>query len=267
MLNVTLLKVRHSDESEAKKLLPHIRSCDVYAKECGGQTEKEAIKLETMWRELLTKSRSEFLHIMSNVTANRSFGNYELKQWDYLFRQQKPLFFMERWPDAKGDEICAKQDASSDFHLKAMEKLENGNTVGFLKEYIKALQLLVEVTKDRDMHIAEVLCGAESKIRKANLAINGKEVVNYTLSLGEMHNPEKYSSVPIAVVHLTERNVKEEIIENLRAKKGPAEWPDRDILALGILDLAELKKRQVDEQTASFASFEELVDTLRRLRK
>lgn len=53
MLATTVLKVRHEHEHEAKKLLPYIKECDVFAIENAFVTEGQAQEVEKVWEDLL----------------------------------------------------------------------------------------------------------------------------------------------------------------------------------------------------------------------
>ena len=88
MLEVTVLKNLHGGESqssaeiEAKKLLEHIRDCDVFSSEAACSLESEALHRERIWQEILRLdiSRSKF-----SKWLEPRYQNYDPKMFPRYF--------------------------------------------------------------------------------------------------------------------------------------------------------------------------------------
>lgn len=73
-IEITILKVSHSGEANAKKLLKYIQTCDVYGYETACSTEKIATDSENDWEDLLLKNptRSAFLRLIESSASKNA---------------------------------------------------------------------------------------------------------------------------------------------------------------------------------------------------
>ena len=72
MLDIIILKVIHTGEREAKKLLPYILECDIFSNESIGSSEKYAKLAERNWERTLKLTRSKFKKLQRNAYNRRS---------------------------------------------------------------------------------------------------------------------------------------------------------------------------------------------------
>ena len=115
MIELTLLKVTHSGEQEARKLIPYIQDCDVFGIEGAICTEREASENERVWQRLLgtdiSRSRLQEMPYVSILDEKRRV--YTAKVIDYLFRNKRLLWSTERFTEEEAQmvkNICKKSD-------------------------------------------------------------------------------------------------------------------------------------------------------------
>ncbi|MGD0728635.1 MAG: hypothetical protein ABR981_00995 [Candidatus Micrarchaeaceae archaeon] len=271
MLEVTLLKVKHSGENEAKKLLPYIIRCDVYSTEDAGFCANDLKNVQEWWKNTLKMSRSA-----ANVSFNeRSTGIREIdefgnKRYDYLHRNQKPLLAIERWNKKESDEIKSKVDTYVNTSNESFKFLLIDDLKSYFESYTFYLKQLQESVEARDKHIAQNLSKAEEWIRHENPELSKKQTLNLTIELGSGHLPENFTHIPINVINLVNlgTNFLEELTSNISNTYRIEDLTQRDILAYGMgqLAIAGIVSKITDHELR-FASMEELGKILKLRRR
>jgi hypothetical protein len=270
VLEVTLLKVRHGSEQEAKKLLPYIRSCDVYSPEESGLKAQDVKKILEWWKGIRSLPRSRALIAIAKVKSDLSeIDEYSLKQRDYLFRSQKPLVYLERWSEEEGNTLQNRTNTYIRGPPYAIKALAEGDINEYFRLYLHCLEEMCAVTKARDMHIGQNLSHAEGWIRQENPQLKGKDPLRLTFELGFGHWPEKYSQIPVNVIHLADTNplnVNEELSLKVGNAQKPSDLSSRDILAYGLSELSKIGMLTISQDELKSASFNEL-ERIFRLRR
>ena len=260
MINITLLKVIHEGEEEAKKLLPHIEKCDVFSREAMNLTEAGARSIERQWPEVLKMSRSKFNRVNSEryVGVPPEFVPYNLKRDDYIFRAGKPVIFLERWSP---EEARVADDAEIRWNaerLAYLEFLAEGNIEGYI---ILASESLRRFTKSyiigRDKHIAANIDRVEQLVQQAYPHVDVANM-KFTMELGVGHAPQEFTRRPINVVELNKwSSASEKAMYFLARQENLADHP-REMLIHGLGELVHDGVLQVSDDLLMSASLEEL---------
>ncbi|MBX4196737.1 hypothetical protein KW805_04060 [Candidatus Pacearchaeota archaeon] len=229
MLNIQILKTTHIFEDQARKLLPYIQKCDVFAPEIPCKLERECTEEEEKWSSLLrsSKTRSGFLrdhddenfHLLSSEDQKtRESAKYQRILRDYLFRCRKPLYVAERWQVSRPDiSIIRNPSISSP------------------KEAYNHFKSLIDLSRRRDDNVAENLLKAEERIKTVYPAFQEKQVILLTLEIGAYHRIEdRVKGVDIIEVY----------------KQHPH------------IPLASERRKELDDRIYHGASFEEVEDLI-----
>ena len=101
MLQVKILKVKHAEAVEARKLLPYIQRTHVYSPEDAVLEEPVAYQLEDDWEKVLSSVWTEDKFA---AATERHFAHsppnqrkYCVEERLYLFRYKVPLLYLERF--------------------------------------------------------------------------------------------------------------------------------------------------------------------------
>lgn len=266
MLEVTLLKVFHRGEDNARRMLPYVSGCDVYSIESSCCTEQMAVTLEKEWKnERLKLSRTQFLRLMerdmNSVQRNEDALKFGLKIRDYVFRAGKPIAIVERFSTEETRRLLSYMTMALTRTNKAHALLSEGKLDGFMVEMKKGVAILAHVAKVRDMHIAENISSMEGALRLQNPELREKETIHLTVSLGGAHEPEKYCKIPIRVVDLS-KDHKEKLMGLMPNSVRPRDYSERDILAYG-LGSFESSLRMPAGKSLFSSTFDELKEVLR----
>ncbi|MBI4451127.1 hypothetical protein HY642_04070 [Candidatus Woesearchaeota archaeon] len=245
MIEIKLLKVDHSGEEEARKLLPYIQSCDVFGPEVAFQAAETAAHTERLWERILqsgcslTRLKKEFMPVQAYTSAG-SAGEYLRKLREYTFRNKVRLWHPERFaePQLSGSERLEIRTAAEG---NAISHAMEGN----LEDYLRAAYDILEMegceVDMRDKHIAAQFGSAEQSIRRRYPDLAAKEPLRYSVMLGALHSPEAYATMDIAVVLLTELTPADLLRQRLRKQcSGGAEVGSvaADILIDGLYRVA-----------------------------
>lgn len=202
VLELRILKVVHSTEEQAKKLLPHIQWADIVGIENAYCSESEAVQSENGWLSYLKLSRTRCLKAVRADLAHMSEGeqDYFLKFSDYMYRNQRPIYLIERFPDQAVQEL--RQDG---FEKERKEKetlslLVNGHIDDFLKEVMIHFEKMFSGVHLRDKNMANILNNAEQNIRARYASLKNKPVIKMVAPMGMGHEPEKYINFPFEIV-------------------------------------------------------------------
>lgn len=213
-IQITLLKVRHYGESEAKKLAEHISTCDVYGPEAPFSTELDASGIEDCWETLLSSNLSRSAlrehfeqpgaykrYSPSNIDAEQMIV-YDRKMRDYLYRSKKPLWHLERF--SQFDSIKARQlfKRAKTMKRDSTTLLCNGDLDGFFAHYWKGLEDNSESIRLRDCNMEQNISVAECRIRERYPQLRDKDPLVYVAHMGGQHTPENYTPIRVTVRNL-----------------------------------------------------------------
>jgi len=187
--------------SEAKKLLPYIKACDVYSGETAGLTEESARITEENWKDIhrwnLTKT-AFYREIVPRFGQDRNpeMGAFTRKHAEYLFLEKKPVWCSERLTAQEMQE--ERENWQKGMHMGAAAKklLVEDKLQEFLEAYHAQHQLLADAIKIRDKNIAKNLQTAEQYLRAEHPSLSAREPLRLTLHLGREHFPEEHMTGP-----------------------------------------------------------------------
>jgi hypothetical protein len=262
MLKVTLLKVRHDGEQDAKKLLDHIKRCDVYAPERLAGRVEQAVPTERMWMEDLKLSRSAFLRKLESLKDGRKSDNeFETKQLDYMFRQAKPMVILEKFSGEESEYLLRTFEESDQRWRTAHVLMFAGSLDQSMETAAKAAAKGTIVVRTRDKHIAENVDHVEGHIRQLAPHLADKAAINLTICLGAKHSPEQYSSIPMDIQLLENDPFGFPLHENAK------DYPKRDLFAYVLSGLLEMVHIRPDPAQFRAATVQELDGILKSNRE
>ncbi len=261
MLDITLLKVEHKGELEAKKLLPYIEKCDVFAPEAAGEIAVRAMHLEKTWYGQLNLSRSRVAPILAKNYSSHPplMADYNIKRDDYLFRNKKPLYYLEKWPE--GSSLNDRFAFHHSLMGAALDRLSRRDITSFLNTSSQAIEVLANLVKLRDRHIAENITNAEHHIRTVYPRLT-KSTLSLVAEIGLAHNPQIYTTLPLSIIDLSELDLLSRFgattLSRLIASENQSECSPQDLLAFGLMTLKSMRGLSVDEHALISADFDEL---------
>jgi len=266
MLDVTLLKVFHRGEDNARRMLPYVSGCDVYSIEASCCSEQMATTLEKEWKnERLKLSRTQFLKLMerdmNSVQRNEEAKRFGLKLRDYVFRAGKPIVMVERFSTEESRKLLAYMTMALTRIANATALLAEEKLDSFIVEMRKGVAVLAFVSKARDRHIGATISGIESKIRADHPELAGKDTIQLTMSLGGVHEPEKHCTIPIRVIDLS-MDHKEKLLGLMPNSIRPKDYSEKDILAYGLGSFESVLRMPAGKSLFA-SSFDELKTVLR----
>jgi len=212
MLDITILKTKHSGESEARKILPYVQSSDAFSLEIFNpiMTEDKLTFKEEEWAELIGSgtSRSKFSASLDNMFT--SFGDpegpaYLRKVFDYLFRNKTPLYHAERWKEYQQiKEIYDFWISGNEIISRGLELLNDGDFELGSRLYFRGGELHSRHRVMRDKNVAQNLPKAEEFLRSAYPKLASKDKIALCVQVGASHKPELYIPQETKVINLVE---------------------------------------------------------------
>lgn len=235
MLDITLLKVDHETEEDARPLLPYIQSCDVFGPENSGCTPADGNAIEATWLETLKLSQAAFLKtLIANIRKIPKRGifthslEFEVTLAGYLFQNKKPMVILERYEVQERIKVLRTIGQSMWSYAKCIELLAKDDVdlaLVYAESYMKNIEFMGSM---RDQHIATNLLDVETRIREQHPEQAAKDPIKLVFILGANHSPEKYSKVPIRVVDVSNPD---ELAKMLPVPDAHFEYKPRDLLA------------------------------------
>jgi len=208
MLKITVLQTAHEGD-QARKLIPYVRACDVYSSEAHGLSDANAHMLEREWLGLLsaettrTKASRAIGTFVSGfqVESHRKYTQTEL---DYVWRNRKPLFFVERWRGESDDpEILNEPVYQGQRMIVEGEGLiADGRVSEGVNKWHKGVKIISGAGDRRDRDIADNVLEAEPRIRDLTSHLRTKDQICLTINLGGSHKIERYLRMPVNIVDL-----------------------------------------------------------------
>ncbi len=238
-LDITILKVSHSGADEAKKLVPYIQQCDVYAPEAAFGTEYGAKFAEREWITALSDDKMYRKAMQNLVSRAQSLEcelldqAYALKEQVILLRERKPKWHVERFSSRmKISPLTDKYRGLFVAAARSFDALRKGDVNAYVQWMYEATKAKVEVVDERDRHIANQLLQCEEGIRETYPHIED-DLIKLTIRVGALHRPEYYLEGPVQVVSLTEPDEREPYSLAIRDGASPQEVR-RQILIYGV---------------------------------
>lgn len=261
-LEVTILRVKHGGISEAKKLLPYIKSCDVWAPEYGMCSEEEAQKTESEWVKSLTESRTQVLRHLESlpVYGGALLKKYHTKQFDYLYISQKRIWHVERCTPEEEQILIQLYTSQHELGTISYKALLDRNFKDFFDFHLQALEHESQGRELRDKIMARNLSSAEARI-KETYALEDKDPLRLIVPIGGLHRIEKYSPIPVcSIIELRgEPQTAEDALIKAREQGRSSEELKPYILAFGASLLPKERREGLTEQQMMRMSLEELM--------
>jgi hypothetical protein len=274
MLEIALLKVRHQHESNAKKMLPYIKECDVFGPEAtlGKMSERDVQEREKLFEESL--STFSLTHFRRKIEESKQLQKgvapgeaaFYAKAIEYAFRSKIPLWFAERYSDEDNAWLAGREEERQIQRRTTFNILLKGEIAGFIE---LLTQDIIERQKDaafRDQRIAANIEAAEPRIRERYPMLARQDPLRYTLFLGGAHMPERHTNI----IHVKDLVDPSDLI--LRANRAyamnkPYEGIERDLLAIGLISLGLMGYRAPSEEQLKTMTFGELTAVVRAIAK
>ena len=262
MIEITILKTRHGTLEDAKKLLPWITKSDAWGVEAFGFAGENAEKEEDSFHEWYNHSRSQFLEMARDVYKKSlcGMGEYNIKLWDYLFRNKKPIYILERLPSSVTKNLKKNMVEYLILGDIAQNKLKERKIEDFLENLRLSLVGFESMRDLRDIEIGKNLDNAEEYLRRKHPFLRELKTINLSVSVGAMHHPENFMKSPCMVEQMAEYSIPNEVMLGIHEKyMQTGNIPNRDVLAYGIA-LAQISGRFEDfsREDILTLSFEEL---------
>ena len=202
MITYTILKTCHCREDNARKLWPHIRACSVYAPELGFLTLGNSRKLERGWQNMLQSKLSveQVYGELEPTSRTNETEIFQLMVYKELYRQKKPIIFLERWWDPKrAEELLTAANNALNLCDEGLIQILKGNELQGLKTYVTGERINIELTDLRDERIARNLENVEDLVQDVYPSLKDKPL-KLCVEIGATHHPEKHTDLPIETV-------------------------------------------------------------------
>ena len=268
MIEMHILKVGHSGVRKASELAPYIQRCDIYAPENAAMSEEYAAKFEAIWEKAISNdvgAAESYNKLAKSMGAwcssnpSKISGDWLLTEFGILYDAKKPLWFLERWDTESSKRLNDHFDQTLTHFREANQRFRAGDIEQALKFMPSFWQTFNESNIMRDKHIAQQIEKCERRIRSRYPSLATREPLCFTACLGGMHNPELYTSLPVSVHSVTEKDSLFSVQKRIIAAKS---YDDarRDI----IISLAVNDSPNLDEEMLRDLDERELVQHLRK---
>ena len=208
MLEITVLKTYHASVSEAEKVLPYLKSFDVFSVENAALLLRDARVLERIWgiwHSTPGMNRSKFLQRIDSLfgDANQKDYAYTRTIFEGMVAGRKPLYCSERWEtDEQAERVLRLFEDSG-------QQIRHGNELIYRRREDEGVELVYDGLKKRmeeyrmrDEHVAKNLQQATSIIKGNYPLLRKKKVIRLGIPIGAAHRIERYTTKPIAVIPL-----------------------------------------------------------------
>lgn len=257
MLEVTILKVWHSGKSEAEKLIPYIRDCDVWSPE-NFLTEAGVSRLETYCAAAVRRGWQ--VSEAERKLVRQFTCDYTRIQLEHVLCLRRPLFFLERHQQ-EGYETLERMWATAENEIEvAHTELKKGYWNLFLNRIWDHIGTTDSFVHFRDTHMARNLAKAERLIRTTYPQLRHTDPLRLTAWVGSVHSPEKHTNMPITVHSLSPEDAKKltKTPYHLRMQGLPFEDAEAALLRHGAALLSEWGLLNLSEEAIKAANPYEL---------
>lgn len=265
MLELTILKVFHEGLSEARRIEPCVKQCDVYSPENAACTEAESRGYENLMQFLYSLSLSAFRKESEQRVKHQrpEQRDYTLKLNEFLFKAKKPVYCLERFSLTESFYLRSKKDGEENLLNESGVIFGRGDVDGGLRAFWAFVCLSAEVTRFRDQHMAKTLEKAEAEIRARYASLRTKEPLRLTLGIGGLHSPEIFIDTKVCkptVIYMDECSANDPLTYLTRAVyEGKTNFEECRHKLLAIYLVANNK---ITPGEAANKSYEELKRTL-----
>ena len=201
MLEITVYKIMHAHESEARKLIPHIQGSDVFSIEMAALSKQESLQTANSWAETLqdpgmnrTRARQKISQKFnsSKLSSGDSEISYWLSVFDYLYRNNVGVWLAEQY------ETREEGRAMNSNIVRMIRETDRG--FDLINRGMQAGKALVYSTDKewgvindrRDRTIGAVAQEAEQRIRESYPWLSQKPTIKWGIPIGAWHQPECY---------------------------------------------------------------------------
>ena len=256
MIEITIPRVRHSTQEEARKLIQYVVKCDVFSPELAMENEPEAKLYEALWYKQVVSGDITRSKVKKALSASEDTKQKEYSEavWGYIAKNRKTIFYSERFDKEAALELRLRYNANDTLVDEAIKRLEYGEIESFLVNYWKALGTDREIMETRDREIARNLDRAEEYLRETYSHLKDKHPLKLNGFVGFLHNPQKYTKTPIqapTIAHF--EPIQEEYLTGLDAgltfdqmKLTLLKFGARSMARDGLLNLAVMDLEQMD---------------------
>ena len=204
MLELKVLRVYHSGDKEAKKLLPYIKECDLFCSEEAFLTEEAAARVEAELQLKYKGSRTNFHNWASTLLQNDNEQEraYLLRKFDYLYVSKVPVWHLERFTDEEARKAREYMNKAETLMNEAGRKLEKGHIEECVKMYFDGMKIELEGVRYRDDHIGGNISIMDQKVRQIYPSISDQRQLRVAMDIGGLHRPDKYTSMLLTMIDL-----------------------------------------------------------------
>lgn len=183
---------------------------------------------------MLTKdiSRSRFHDISSIPLLDEGRKAYIAKVNDYLFRNKRLLWCVERFTAEEAKVVQGIHEKSDTLARQASRMLMQQNLEVFFSLYHAHLSELNNEYVVRDKEMGRNFTEAEERLRSFYSSLKEKQPIRYTQFVGALHEPEKYY-LPVCVQPLDKNSFENDVIRAIR-QGIPASELKKELLALAL---------------------------------
>lgn len=203
----------HSGAEEARKLKPYIEQSDAFSLEAARLTESRAKKWEQSWKQLLDMnlSRDRVLPALerrnADIFPDKNILDYMNIVHDYLFTGKVSMYYTERWKDnINTSEIEVQNEKGFRLLYQGLVEIFAGETERGIPMCYEGLNRRIASAKAREKNMAENLLSAEKTIKETFPALRSKDKIRLAIQIGAAHQLEKYTTLPLRIVDLTNSN-------------------------------------------------------------
>ena len=208
MLEITVLKTYHASVSEAEKVLPYLKSFDVFSVENAALLLRDARVLERIWgiwHSTPGMNRSKFLQGIDSLfeDANPKDYAYTRTIFEGMVSGKKPIYCSERWEtNEQAERVLRLFEDSSQKIRDGNELIYGGRDDEGVDLVYNGLKKRMEEYRMRDEHIAKNLQQATSIIKSNYPLLRKKNVIRLGITIGAAHRIERYTTMQIDIIPL-----------------------------------------------------------------
>lgn len=193
MLDVTILKTLHQTETEARKLVEHIKTADVFSPEAACSTEELSKLIERDFLGLSQLSRTKVRQFLEKSSVGETdIKKYRVKMLDCAYVSKVPILNLENFTQFEADYLnviygLVRQLFDSSTNVLFMQGID-----AYIEQRWQANLKMVQAGAIRDKEMAKTLMMAEEKIRKNYPQLAKKDTLKLVAQMGASHYPERY---------------------------------------------------------------------------
>ena len=144
---------------------------------------------------------------------------YAIRLNDYLYLNQKLVWYLERWSE-KEIKVLNEENLLQNKKIHgAIICLSEGRIDEFLKLSAEGASLSFIQHRKRDEHIGQNMTRAEEDLRGAYAQLRSKDKINMVMTLGWLHNAQKYTKLEnIKVIDLSGKSETDKAVNEVNGR-------------------------------------------------